>query len=94
LPEKAAGETAMKITVSRPINGISVNGDEFLLDESGELLVFETVQEALRYFAERNCNITDLLDFYFHFEEPEETLCAPAPGGRKETWPLARRKRA
>jgi hypothetical protein len=62
----------MEITVSRPINGISINGDEFLLDESGELLEFETMREAIWFFAERNFALTDLSEFDFHFEEPEE----------------------
>jgi hypothetical protein len=61
----------MKITISRPIGGLSINGDEFLLDESGELLEFETVHEALQFFADRTFTITDLLDFDFHFEEEE-----------------------
>jgi hypothetical protein len=29
--------TAQYITISRPINGISINGDEYLLDESGNM---------------------------------------------------------
>jgi hypothetical protein len=59
----------MKITVSRSINGISINGDEYLLDEEGELLEFETVEEAVQFFAERNFDITDLLSLSFHIEE-------------------------
>jgi hypothetical protein len=66
------GERAMRITVSRPINGISINGDECLLDESGELLEFETMRDALRFLAEHNFTLIDLSEFDFHFEEPEE----------------------
>jgi hypothetical protein len=58
----------MPVTVSRPINGLSINGDEHLLDESGEVLGFETVKEAVRFFADRNFTITDLLGLDFHFE--------------------------
>jgi hypothetical protein len=67
----------MSITVSRPIHNIGINGDEYLLDESGELLEFETVNEALQFFADHNFIITDLLNFDFHFEEeePEENPC-------------------
>jgi hypothetical protein len=66
----------MSITISHPINGISINGDEFLLDESGKLLAFESFNEALHFFADRNCTITDLLGFDFHIEEePEENRC-------------------
>jgi hypothetical protein len=69
----------MKITISRPIGGVSINGDEYLLDEEGRLLEFETVNEALLFFANRNFAITDLLGFDFHFEEeePEESPYLP-----------------
>jgi hypothetical protein len=60
------------ITISRPINGISINGDEYLLDASGKPLVFETVKEVIHFFSDRNFVITDLLDFDFHFEEQED----------------------
>ena len=46
-------------------------GDEYLLDESGDLLEFETVHEMLQFFADRNFTITDLLNLDFHFEEEE-----------------------
>jgi hypothetical protein len=72
----------MKIAVSRPTNGMGIDGDEHLLDESGSPLRFETVQEALRFLAGRNFTITDLLGFDFHFEEePKETLCTLAVRG-------------
>jgi hypothetical protein len=61
------------ITVSRPINGISVNGDEWLLDESGKLLSFATVREAIQFFSDHNCTITDLLGLDFHFSFTEAT---------------------
>jgi hypothetical protein len=64
----------MKITISRPICGISINGDEDLLDEDGELLEFDTVKEAIQFFADHNFTITDLLSLDFHFEEEEEEL--------------------
>jgi hypothetical protein len=73
----------MIITASRPINGIAVNGDEYLLDESGELLEFETVQEAIRFFADRNLTITDLLELDFHIEEDEENK-------EVNSWPLSK----
>jgi hypothetical protein len=57
--------------ISRPIGG--TDGGEYLLDEFGKLLEFETVKDAIQFFAERNFTITDLLDFDFHFEELEES---------------------
>jgi hypothetical protein len=36
----------MAIVIGRPINGISVNGLEYLLDENGEYKQFESTEEA------------------------------------------------
>jgi hypothetical protein len=95
LPEKTVGETVMKITLTYPADNSNLYGDTYLMGEHDEILEFETVKEAIRFLADCNFTITDLLDFDFHFEdEPEATLCVSALGGRKETWPLARRKRA
>jgi hypothetical protein len=57
------------ITISRPINGIPINGDEYLLDDNGAILKFNTIKEVIRYFVEHNCEIRDLLDFDFNIEE-------------------------
>ena len=37
---------AMAIVIGRPINGISINGLEYLLDENGEYKQFESTEEA------------------------------------------------
>jgi hypothetical protein len=60
------------ITVSRPVNGISINGDEYILDDNGSVLKFNTVKEAIRYLADNNCKIRDLLNFDFNIEEVME----------------------
>jgi hypothetical protein len=62
----------MMITISRPIEGISINGDEWLLDDSGNPLGFETMNEAIQFFADHNFSIEDLLGLNFHVEEEEE----------------------
>jgi hypothetical protein len=36
----------MAIVIGRPINGISINGLEYLLDENGEYKQFESTEEA------------------------------------------------
>jgi hypothetical protein len=36
----------MAIVIGRPINGISLNGLEYLLDEDGEYKQFESTEEA------------------------------------------------
>ena len=65
----------MNITISRPVNGIRVNDDEYVLDdeyvtdETGRPLEFETVKEAIRFFAERNYTIADLLEMDFNIKE-------------------------
>jgi hypothetical protein len=57
------------ITISRPINGIPINGDEYLLNDNGSVLKFNTVKEAIHYLIDNNCEIRDLLDFDFNLEE-------------------------
>jgi hypothetical protein len=57
------------ITISRPINGIPINGDEYLPDDNGAPLKFNTIKEVIRYLVEHNCEIRDLLDFDFNIEE-------------------------
>lgn len=36
-----------KWAIARPINGISINGDEYLCDENGKMLVFNSEDEAV-----------------------------------------------
>jgi hypothetical protein len=58
------------ITISRPINGISINGSEYLLDgDTGEAIKFSTVKEALGYLAARNYSPRDLLDVDFNVKQ-------------------------
>jgi hypothetical protein len=63
------GGKTMKITISRPVNGISLNGDEDLLDEEGKLIAFDAVREAVNFLADRNCTIGDLRELDFNMEE-------------------------
>jgi hypothetical protein len=69
ISKAAEEEVTHCITVSRPINGISINGDEYLLGERGKPLAFETMKDPIRFFRDRNFTITDLLNFDFCFEE-------------------------
>jgi hypothetical protein len=62
----------MKITISLPINGISINGDEYALGEDGEALAFDTVKEAVNFLADRNWTIEDLRSLDWHIEEETE----------------------
>jgi hypothetical protein len=60
------------ITISRPINGISINGDEYALAEDGKPLEFGTVREAVNFLADRNWTLEDLRGVNWHFEEQPE----------------------
>ena len=51
------------IIIGKPINGISINGLEYLLDDSGEEMKFGTTGEAKRFLT--NAGITDFEDFVF-----------------------------
>jgi hypothetical protein len=37
------------VTISRPIHGISLNGQEYLMTEDGSLATFENVDEAMQF---------------------------------------------
>jgi hypothetical protein len=66
---KAAEKIDYCITISRPINGKSINGDEYLLGDNGIALKFNTIKEAIHYLVDNNCEIRDLLNFDFNLEE-------------------------
>lgn len=57
------------ISISKPINGISLNGDEFLLDENDELLLFEDEKTALDYLHERGVTDEEIEGFNFNDED-------------------------
>lgn len=59
----------MVVTISRPVNGISINGDEYALDEDGKALAFDTVREAINFLADLNYTIGDLRGLDFNMEE-------------------------
>ena len=45
--------TGKGVIVSRPINGISLNGDEYLLDKDGNEIVFSSEDQALEFLVEK-----------------------------------------
>jgi hypothetical protein len=65
------GFAGMRITISRLINGISINGEEYALGADGKALAFGTVKEAINFFANHNYAIDDLRELDWHFEETE-----------------------
>ncbi|MBA4124400.1 MAG: hypothetical protein H0X72_18305 [Acidobacteria bacterium] len=58
------------ISVSRPVNGISINGDEFLLDENNEVILFPDKMAALDWLHE--CGVTDEEVEGFNFNNEDE----------------------
>jgi len=53
----------MKYLIARPINGISINGNEYLLDNNNKPMEFSNYDECLDFIKE---NITD--------EDPEDFI--------------------
>lgn len=68
----------MPIVVGRPINGISVNGLEYLLDENTDsgFMTFETKEKALEFVRENVFpDATDEeLNNYFTFREESDVV--------------------
>ena len=65
----------MKIYVSRPINGIPVNGMEFLLSDLGGHMEFTSVDLATKYLREHGCSdkmIEKEITFTYEVESVEE----------------------
>ena len=55
------------VVVGRHINGITINPLEYLLDEDGEPLVFETEEKAKEFLAEKGFTEEDM--HWMVFEE-------------------------
>lgn len=60
------------ISVSRAINGITINGDEFLLDDNNELLTFEDETIARKWLHERGVTEEEIASFTFIDEDNED----------------------
>jgi len=52
-------ETATVVTVGKPINGISLNGDEFLLDADNLVIEFDDKQAAYQFLRDNGYDLTD-----------------------------------
>lgn len=55
------------VVVGRHINGITINPLEYLLDEEGEPLVFESEEKAKEFLAEKGFTEEDM--YWMVFEE-------------------------
>ncbi len=59
-----------RIAVGRPINGITINGLEYLLDDEGDLMTFESEQKAKEFLAEKGYTEEDM--YWMVFEEVDD----------------------
>ena len=65
-----------EIIVGRPINGISLNGLEFLLDENGEIMKFITKAHAEKYLRAHGASDEDIYYMSFIYtNESRECKC-------------------
>tara|TARA_R100001082_G_scaffold7750_1_gene4657 strand:- start:3896 stop:4084 length:189 start_codon:yes stop_codon:yes gene_type:complete len=60
----------MIYVIGRPINGISINGLEYLLDEKNKIIKFNNRDDCLKYIA-KNITDSDPEDFLWEREESE-----------------------
>jgi len=64
----------MSVIVGRPINGISLNGLEYILDDEGEIRYFDSVEEAKQLLREHGYDEDDMED-YLVFRESTDRVC-------------------
>lgn len=62
----------MKIAICRPINGIPINGVEYLIDGDGEAITFETEEKARRFLKDCGFSEEDIEDMGIEFEDLEQ----------------------
>lgn len=61
----------MSFVVARPIEGITINGLEFLLDDEGEMLLFESKDEAKQFLTEHGETLnSEEMDEAYVFIDP------------------------
>lgn len=51
------------IRVSRAINGITINGDEYILDKNNEIMLFENEKQAKQFLKENGVKSFKGLNF-------------------------------
>lgn len=55
----------MSVVVGRPVNGISLNGLEFLLDDEDEVIYFSSVDEAKKYLDDAGIEPEEYSEYTF-----------------------------
>lgn len=56
----------MKVSISRPINGITINGNEYLLDDEGNVRIFESTRAAVAFLITHGVTKEELDSYTFH----------------------------
>lgn len=59
----------MAILIGRPINGIGINGNEYVCDDNGIAIAFMDIVEAKNFLAERGLTEDDIENQGIVFEE-------------------------
>jgi hypothetical protein len=80
-------ETKKKVIVSRPVNGISIKGLEYLLGENGRVKEFAGKKEAVQFLKDNGIFDRDVGDYVYREIQtmkrkpvkPYESLKKPAP---------------
>ena len=62
------------VTVARPINGICLNPDEYLLDEDGKLKLFKDEEEAKNFLLENEVPEGDFEFMKFEEYNPNDWI--------------------
>ena len=62
----------MGIMIGRPINGITINGLEYALDENGEPMKWATEEQARQFLADHGIGDNEIEGSGIVFEEEEE----------------------
>lgn len=64
--------------VSRPICGVTINGKEYLEDKQGNLMCFETKQDAKQFLSDNGYSVKDIADEGIEItllKEKENSIC-------------------
>ena len=55
------------VVVGRPINGITINGLEYILDDNGDVMEFDSEEEAVKFLTDHGVSSEEME--YLVFEE-------------------------
>ncbi len=59
----------MSYLIKRPIGGISLNGGEYLLDDDGNEMIFDTVSQAIAFLIQNGYDEESIAAEGIEFEE-------------------------